>query len=268
MIYYQCKALIYDNELVSIVVLSEGNDQHLIETVRSIQAQTYKNWELMYVDDSQKDDQLKLMLDEMAKDKRIKISSFVFKNGPARARTSALKNAKGRWIAFIDAGDMWEPTKLEKQIAFMKEHDYAISYAKYKVIDQQGNDKGAVISGPEHIDRAMMMKCYWSLLLTVIYDNNKIGKLRIPNLVENNGYAILLLLSEKADCHLLDECLASQRTDRGLFNRVPSVKKFYWRYVAYRAVARRGRIVALARSFENMCFTLVKRLKYVEEVVR
>lgn len=254
------------NELVSIVMLSDKKGQYLIETIRSVQAQTYDNWELLYVDDSQKGDNLNIMLKEKDEDSRIKVSAFVFKNGSARARTTSIGEAKGRWIAFIDAGDLWEPTKLEKQIAYMKEHSYAVSYTKYGIIDRHGKDKDVVISGPEHIDKAMMMKCYWSQLLTVMYDTEKIGKLKIPNLVVNNGYAVMLLLAEKADCHLLAECLASQRTAKGLFNRVPSVMKFFWRYAAYRVVAGCSKIGATVRTFANLYFTLVKRLKYVEKL--
>lgn len=253
------------NELVSIVMLSDKKAQYLIETIRSIQAQTYKNWELLYVDDSQKEDYLNVVLKEKEADSRINVSTFVFKSGSARARTSAIREAKGKWIAFIDAGDLWEPTKLEKQITFMREHDFAVSYTKYGIIDRDGKDEGVVISGPDYIDKTLMMKCYWSQLLTVMYDSEKIGKLRIPNMKENNGYAIMLLLSEKAGCHLLGECLAGQRTAKGLFNRVPSAMKFFWRYGAYRVVAGCSRIGAIVRTFINLYFTLVKRLKYVEK---
>ena len=251
------------NELVSIVMLSDKKGQYLIETIRSIQAQTYENWELLYVDDSQKGECLDIMFKEKDVDSRIKVSAFVFKNGPARARTTALREAGGKWIAFIDAGDLWEPTKLEKQIAFMREHNYTVSYTKYGIIDRYGKDKGVEIFGPDYIDKAMMMKCYWSQLLTVMYDNEKIGKLDIPNMKENNGYAIMLLLSEKADCYLLDESLASKRTAKGLFNRVSSVMKFFWRYAAYRVVAGCSKIEAIVRTFINLYFTQVKRLKYV-----
>ena len=255
------------NELVSIVMLSEKNEEFLIETIRSVQAQTYENWELLFIDDSQKGDNLNIMLKEKDADSRIKVSAFVYKNGPARASNAVLKQAQGRWIAFIDAGDLWEPNKLEKQIAYMKEHNYKVSYTKYGVINRYGKDKGVVISGPEHIDKTLMMKCYWSALLTVMYDTEKIGKLNIPNLVENNGYAVMLLLAEKADCYLLGENLASQRISKGLFVRASSGKKFFWRYGAYRVVANLGRFEALLQTFVNMYFTLVKRVKYVEKAV-
>ena len=253
------------NELVSIAMLSDKKGQYLIETIRSVQTQTYENWELLYVDDTQKGDYLNIMMKEKDADSRIKVLAFVFKNGSARARTTALREAKGKWIAFIDAGDLWEPTKLEKQIAYMKKYNYAVSYTKYGIIDSHGRDKGVVISGPEHIDKSMIMKCYWSQLLTVMYDSEKIGRLKIPNLVENNGYAVMLLLAEKADCYLLRECLARQRTARGLFVRVSSVKKFYWRYAAYRVVADLNRVRSLMQTFANMYFTIVKRYKYVEK---
>jgi teichuronic acid biosynthesis glycosyltransferase TuaG len=253
-------------ELVSIILLSEKKERHLIETIRSVQAQTYENWELLYVDDTQQNDSLKLMMEEKAVDSRIHISSFVFRNGLARARTAALRDAKGRWITFIDAGDLWEPTKLEKQIAFMKEHDYALSYTKYRVVDKNGNDRGVMISGPEQIDNALMKECYWNQLLTVMYDTEKIGELIIPNLVENNGYAVMLLLSEKADFHLMDESLARLRTAKGLFSRVPFLRKFVWRFVAYRAVCKLGRIESIVKTFVNIWYTLVKRVKYVEYI--
>jgi hypothetical protein len=155
---------------------------------------------------------------------------------------------------------------LEKQIAFMKEHDYAISYTNYRVIDQKGIDKGVVISGPERIDKALMKECYWNQLLTVMYDTEKIGKLKIPNLVENNGYAVMLLLSERADFHLINEDLAILRTAKGLYSRVTFSRKFVWRYVAYRAVCKLGRIKSIIKTFVNIWFTLVKRVKYVEKV--
>ena len=254
------------NELVSIVMLSDKKGQYLIETIRSVQAQTYENWELLYVDDSQKRDYLNIVLKEKETDSRIKVSAFVFKNGSARARTTAINEANGRWIAFIDAGDLWEPTKLETQIAYMKEHNYVVSYTKYGIIDRLGNSKGLIISGPDYIDKTMMIKCYWSQLLTVMYDSEKIGKLRIPNLIENNGYAIMLLLVEKACFHLLGECLASKSKERGAFNRVLTSLKFYWCYSTYRVVVGCSKIGAVVRTFVNMYYTLVKRLKYVEKI--
>lgn len=253
-------------ELVSIILLSEKSEKrYLIETLRSVQTQTYENWELLFIDDSQREDGLKMMTEEKDRDSRIRISTYVYKNGPAKARTAALKGAKGRWIAFIDAGDLWEPTKLERQIAFMQEHDYAVSYTEYGVIDSLGKDLGVVISGPKRIDRSKMMKCYWSQLLTVVYDRHRVGELRIPHLSVNNGYAVMLLLAEKADCYLLTECLATQRIARGLFKSVSLSGKFLWRYLAYRAVPGLGRIASVMRILINLWYTLVKRLKYVRK---
>ena len=109
------------------------------------------------------------------------------------------------------------------------------------------------------------MKCYWSQLLTVVYDRHRVGELKIPHLSVNNGYAVILLLAEKADFHLMNECLETQRIARGLFERTSLSSKFVWRYLAYRAVARDGRVVSVMRTLMNFWYTVVKRVKFVKQ---
>lgn len=94
-------------------------------------------------------------------DPRFKISQCVFSRGETINRNSALRDAHGKWIAFLNAGDIWEPTKLEKQIRFMEVNGYVFSYTKFNNIDAQGNDVGVIMSGPESINKADMKKCCW-----------------------------------------------------------------------------------------------------------
>ena len=115
-------------------------------------------------------------------------------------------------------------------------------------------------------DFTEQLQCYWSQLLTVMYDRHRVGELRVPHLSVNNGYAVMLLLAEKADSHLLNECLATQRIARGLFERTSLSRKFVWRYLAYRVVARNGRLISILRTLVNFWYTLVKRVKYVKKV--
>lgn len=121
------------NDLVSIIMLSHGDAAYVEETVRSILAQTYQNWELLFVAKSD-DETIKIvseLRDEDVRNQRIstsnyisgiriKVSYIVGQEEVTPRRNSALKEAKGKWIAFLDAGDVWEPTKLEKQIAFIR----------------------------------------------------------------------------------------------------------------------------------------------------
>ena len=269
--------MIPNNEkLVSIIMLSHNEDRFVEESVRSVMAQTYQNWELLFMDDSSKDDTLQLLMQLKDEDdnswvkygsertSRIIVTQNVFERGEMASLKSALKSARGKWIAFIDAGDVWKPEKLETQIRFMEEHDYAFSYTKYDVIDNHSKSRGAVISGPMEIDEKLMQKCFWPEMLTVMYNKEKIKQVRVPTYMGSNFYALLMRLSEKAKCYLLEENLASNRTKRGLFNGAPLKKKFTWRYEAYRTVEDLGRFRSAVMTVENLWYTVVKRVKYVK----
>ena len=153
-------------DVVSIIMLSRNKGRYVAESVRSVIAQTYQNWELIFMDDSSKDDTISQMMELMDEAKvkypsttstgsatgprtmsRIRVSQNVGAKGSALAMNSALRDARGRWIAFLNVGDLWEPTKLERQIAFMEENGYACSYTCYGVMDAASNDRGVVVSG-------------------------------------------------------------------------------------------------------------------------
>lgn len=128
-------------DLVSVIMLSKDNGRYVEETVRSVLAQTYQNWEIVFMDDSSKDDTISQMMDLMNEcrikkedgsyENRIKVSQSVQTRGFGVSVNSALKEAKGHWIAFLNVGDVWEPNKLERQIAFMEEKNYAFSYTQF-----------------------------------------------------------------------------------------------------------------------------------------
>ena len=129
------------NDLVSIIMLSHNNGQFVRESVESVLAQTYQNWELLFIDDNSKDDTVSQMMDLKGKDQRFNVSLSVYDKGPAYLRNKALKEARGRWIAFLDVGDTWAPDKLEKQIRFMEDNGYAFSYTKYGLMNGESQDR-------------------------------------------------------------------------------------------------------------------------------
>lgn len=119
------------NDLASIIMLAHGRTQFVEESVRSVLAQTYSCWELLCVDDSPGYEVVRQLQDMKGKDSRIHVYQSVAQEGAGNDRNLALKDAHGRWIAFLDCGDVWEPEKLERQVAFMEEHGYAFSYTAY-----------------------------------------------------------------------------------------------------------------------------------------
>ena len=260
-------------ELVSIIMLSHNKAQYVEESVRSVMAQTYQNWELLFVDDNSKDDTITLMMDlkEEAKIRRedytyidrIKVSQTVSDRGESVNRNKALMEARGRWIAFLDVGDVWAPDKLAKQVRFMEENGYSFTYTQYGLINNKSQDRGVLISGKEHVTNKDMLKCCWPGFLTVMYDAEKVGKFRLHNTKGNNDYALWLAISERNDCHLLSENLATMRTPYGLFSRFLRTDKVKWRYEVYRTEEDLGPITSFVYTIRNGWYGIMKWMKYV-----
>lgn len=159
-----------DYGLVSIITPAWACSDFIVETIKSVQAQSYRNWELLIQDDCSKDNTLKVIKPFIDEDKRIKYECNLQNLGAAITRNNALKRAKGKWIAFLDSDDLWEPTKLEKQLMFMVENGYKFSYTSYQEINEKSQETGIVICGPKHISKLGMFAFCWPGCLTVMYD--------------------------------------------------------------------------------------------------
>lgn len=253
------------NDLVSIIMLSKDNGRYVEETVRSVLAQTYQNWEIIFMDDYSKDDTVTKMMDYIH-DRRIHVSRNVQTRGFGVSINAALRDAKGRWIAFLNVGDVWEPHKLERQIAFMEENHYAFSYTKFELMNSKSEARGIVIGGKEHITYKDMQKCCWPGYLTVMYDASVVGKMYVRNHKDHNDYALWLNVCEKVDCHLLDECLAKNRTKWSWLGKLLLTNKLDWRYNCFRIEEDLGPIKASLYTIRNGFYGFVKWFKYVKRV--
>ena len=259
--------------MVSIIMLSKNKAQYVEESVRSVMAQTYQNWELLFLDDNSKDDTITKMMDlkEEAKvrredvtvNDRIKVSKTVSDRGGVVNRNSSLKEARGRWIAFLNVGDVWAPDKLEKQIRFMEENGYAFSYHQYRLMNSESKDRGFLISGKTHVTHRDMVKCCWPGYLTVMYDAAKIGKVKERS-SWTNDYALWLCISDKTDLYLLPESLATMRTKWNKLGNILLTNNTKWRYDAYRMEEDLGRITSFFYTIRNGWYGIVKWLNYVK----
>ena len=264
------------NDLVSIIMLSKDNGKYVEETVRSVLAQTYQNWEIIFMDDSSKDETISKMMDLMNEGRikkgngsyksRIKVSQNVMTKGFGASLNSALRDAGGRWIAFLNVGDIWDPEKLYKQIAFMEEKGCAFSYTNFELMNENSEKCGIVVSGKEHITYKDMQKCCWPGYLTVMYDASVVGKMHVRNLKKNNDFALWLNVCEKTDCYLLNECLATHRTPWGMFGRLHATDKYKWRYDCFRIEEDLSPTKATLYTVRNGFYGLVKWFKYVKKV--
>ena len=128
---------------VSIILPNYNSQEFIKKTIISILNQTYKNWELLIIDDNS-NDLTKNILKKYSKHKKIKIF-FLKKNmGAGYCRNFALKKIKSKFIAFIDSDDTWDKKKLEEQIKFMENKNYSFSYTFYKTFKK--NKKKNIIT--------------------------------------------------------------------------------------------------------------------------
>lgn len=253
------------NDLVSIVMPSYNTEKFIKESIESVLAQTYQNWELLIVDDCSKDNTDNVVSEFT--DSRIKYFKNPQNSGAAVSRNRALREAKGKWIAFLDSDDLWKPDKLEKQIGFMEKNNYHFSYTEYEEIDEAGNALGVKLSGPDKITKAGMYNYCWPGCLTVMYDAETVGLIQIEDIKKNNDYAMWLKVCKKADCMLLKESLANYRKGRKGSISTHSIKTLIgWHYKLFRYAEGENIILSGINTARNMGFGFLKKIKYVKKV--
>jgi len=182
--------------MVSIITPSYKSEKFISETIKSVLFQTYKNWEMIIVDDCSPDNSNEIIEEYCKKDSRIKLIKLEKNSGPAVARNRAIKEAKGRYIAFLDADDLWKPEKLEKQLLFMNENNLAFTYSSYDLIDEDNSDIGTFIT-KETITYEDMLKTCSVGCLTAIYDTEKLGKVYMPLIRKRQDYGLWLKILKK-----------------------------------------------------------------------
>ena len=252
------------DDLVSIIMPSYNTDKFIIETIKSVLAQTYTEWELLIVDDCSTDKTDEIVRSFLS-DKRIKYFKNEKNSGAAASRNKALREAKGKWIAFLDSDDLWMPEKLEKQIRFMKNNGYYFSYTNYAEIDVEGKRNGITVTGPRKITKTGFYNYCWPGCLTVMYDRNAVGLVQIADIKKNNDYAMWLKVCQKADCYLLDEDLALYRRGRVGSVSTHSIKTMIgWHYKLYREAEGQNVIEAFISTIRNMVFGYYKKKRYVK----
>ncbi len=247
------------NDLVSIIMPSYNTAKYIKNSVNSVLAQTYQNWELLIVEDCSTDNTMEVL--SAFDDKRIKVFVNEHNSGAALSRNFALRQAKGRWIAFLDSDDIWHPQKLEKQIAFMEQNGYAFTFTDYR-IRLNGEWLPYINTGPDVVNKRKMYNyCYFSTI-TVMYDVNVIGLIQIENLRKNNDYAMWLKAIEKSKAYRLSECLSYYIKHSGSVSSGKKIKLLVWHYALFRIGQNRGRFISAVLTLNNLIHGVFKKIKY------
>ena len=194
---------------VSIITPSYNSSQYTGRTIDSIRSQTYQDWELIIIDDCSTDQSRDVIQYYVNQDSRIKLICLEGNSGAAVARNVGIENAIGRFIAFLDSDDTWHPEKLEKQIAFMLQHNYALSYTQYHQVNENGETIGNLYF-PEKTHYYALLKTCTIGCLTAMYDTAKIGKVYFPLIRKRQDFALWLKILKQVEyAYCVPEDLAS-----------------------------------------------------------
>lgn len=221
-------------DLVSIITPIYNCENLLPQTLDCVLNQTYKNWEMILVDDCSIDNSASIIKKYAKKDSRIKYFKLEHNSGAAMARNKALEKSKGRFIAYLDADDLWKPEKLEKQISFMLEKKIAFSCTDYEKIREDGSSLNKIIKIPERVNYNLFLRNTIIQTVGVMIDTNITGKelLIMPNIRRRQDAATWCqLLKAGFDCYEVPENLSYYRVVSNSLssNKFKAVKmNWYW----------------------------------------
>ncbi len=248
-------------ELVSIIVPVYNAEKFILRTILCVEAQTYKNWELLLVADSCTDNTVQVITDYLAQSGSEKVRLILQEknSGAAAARNRGLSEAVGRFIAYLDADDLWVPEKLEKTLRFLEEKDAGFVFTGYEFADESGEGTGKVVHVPETISYAQALKNTTIFTSTVMFDTEKIAKakLNMPEIKsEDTALWWRVLREEKCLAYGLDENLVKYRRSGNTLssNKVEAVRRIWNLY-------RRAEGLGVVNSLWNCLFWAVRAVK-------
>lgn len=210
----------FTKNLVSIITPNYNCAHFIAQTIESVVSQTYSQWEMLIVDDCSTDNSVQIAEQYAAKDKRITVIRNEKNSGAAVSRNKALEIAQGEFIAFLDSDDLWMPEKLEKQIAFMRENNCDFSFTEYEHIDEENHSLLKMARTIKHLTYTKMMFHCFPGCLTVMYNQNVVGKVYAQDIKKNNDNALFYPVLKKCkNAQGISECLGLYRIRKGSISR-------------------------------------------------
>lgn len=248
------------SELVSIIVPVYNAEKFIRETMDSVLAQTYPCWELLLVEDGSSDGSAEVISDYIKEkqEERIRLIRQPSNQGAARARNRGLKEAGGRYIAYLDADDLWESEKLEHELRFMEEKGAVFAFTGYEFADEQGNGTGKVVRVPETLVYRQALSNTTIFTTTVIFDTAGISKelLEMPIIKSEDTALWWKVLRTGYTAYGLDENLARyRRAGRSLSsNKLEAMRRIWNLY-------RKSEGMGVVSSMWHFCFWAMRAVR-------
>ncbi|MBK4727331.1 glycosyltransferase family 2 protein [Pantoea agglomerans] len=205
----------------------------ILDSIKSVQNQVYSNWELLITDDCSTDDTIELVHECAQVDYRIKYVVNEKNSGAGFSRNQSILRSSGKYIAFLDADDIWLPNKLSEQLQFMEHTGALFSYTGYQKFSDQG--MGGEIIPPKKVTHGRLLYGCVIGCLTAMYNAEALGKQTMPLIRKRQDMGLWLkLLMQCGTAYGIPKVLALYRTDSGMSKNKLNAAKYQWRF--YREV--------------------------------
>lgn len=225
--------------MVSIIVPIYNAEKYIIETINTVLRQTYTDWELLLIDDCSKDASVKRISELKTKlpesiSSRIRIIEKGKNAGAAAARNTGLEQAGGRYIAYLDADDIWYKDKLSKQLEFMQETGAAFSFTAYEFGDEEAISTKKKVSVPPILTYRKALSRTVIFTSTTFFDLEKIDKkfLVMPQVKSEDTAAWWQILRNGYPAYGLNEVTAIYRRPASSLssNKLKAITRIWYLY--------------------------------------
>jgi glycosyltransferase involved in cell wall biosynthesis len=218
--------------LISVITPVYNSEKFLKSAIKSVINQTYKNWELIIINDNSNDDSHKII--KKYKSKKIKYFVNPKTFGAGYSRNVGTRIAKGRYITFIDSDDIWHKNYLLKTYNFLKKNNYDFVFTSYFWMNEDGFKKG-IFQVPKKIDYKTILKSNPISCLTRMYDTKYIGKIYSPKLKIRQDYVFCLKILKRIKfAYGLNDPLAYRRLRSSSLSNNKIRSAIYQFYVYYK----------------------------------
>ena len=241
---------------VSVITPMYNAEKTIRDTIRSVQAQTWQDWEMIIVDDCSTDRSAVIVQEILQTDGRIRYFRNETNLGAAGSRNRALQEAKGRYAAFLDSDDLWRPEKLEKQIALLQQKKGVFAYTDCAVMDEAGNVVRERRNVPAEADYRKLLKGNAIPCLTVLLDLSVLGPVSMKRIPHEDYELWLRILQQGYTAYGLQESLAVYReTGRSLSGNKKQAAGWHWNILKMQPISFPRRICC----FLSYMFNAVKK---------
>ena len=247
--------------LVSVIIPCYNSAAHITETINSVSAQTMGNFEILVVDDCSTDGSADVVKAIALDEPRLRFFQQETNQGVAKARNRALREAVGRYIAYLDSDDLWAPEKLERQIAYMHKHNIGACLTSYETIEEDGTHRNYV-HVPDSISYKQYLKNTVTCSHSLLFDTTIVDKILLvmPDIRRGQDFATWCQVMKAGHVlYGLDEPLAKYRKCAGSLSSNP-IKSLKRTWNIYRNVEDLSLPYAAYCQFWQLYHAVIKRI--------